>query len=366
MGIFLSSRGIINRVALENDIKPAGWEEVEVHPFPYFSLSLNAAGKIAFVARARKERLKLGRAYTPRTSPLTSDTIFLGSSGTLKQVATTGDPSPTGSEFLGVLPQQVFLNSKDQVLFAASIGAPTLQSRDQDGLFLSSRDIITKIIVLGDASPLGGTFSQLRGGIGGGMEIPFSFSLNDHGHVAFVGLVEGGTAPEGVFVASYGVIRKVMAVGYPFPTLGYFKAFAFPALNDVGDVAFFASGEDLAQGGIFTFSRTMLTKVVVTGDPTPIGGQFDDVYSKPALNNSGEVVFGAQISDGRKGIFLSSGGVIQKVVAAGDPTPSGGSFTFRSIMGPAYDFPPWEYCLDDAGRVAFHAEQGLFLASPIE
>jgi hypothetical protein len=358
-GIFLWSQGTVNKVVLENDLKPEGWEEVE---YPVY-LSLNTAGKIAFVAPARKERLKLGHLYTPENPmPPSRDTIFLGSSGTLRQVATTGDSSPIGSTFSVILPQ-VFLNAKDQLLFAASIDAPD-GAPAQGGLFLASKDTITKVIALGDASPLGGTFSYLLGGIVGGMVIPFSFSLNNHGHVAFAGMVEGGTAPMGVFVASDGVIRKVIAVGESLPTMGNFKALAFPALNDVGDVAFFASREGRAQGGIFTSSPTAITKVVVTGDPTPTGGQFDALDSHPALNDKGQVAFGAQMTDRRKGIFLAAGGVIQKVVAAGDPTPLGETFTFPS--GGAYDFPPWGYCLDDAGQVAFPTAQGFFLASPVK
>ena len=381
-GIFLWSQGIVNTVAVENDLKPDGWEEVD---YPFY-LSLNTAGKIAFGTRAYKERRQLSHLYTPGILPSTwdtiflgssgtlakiqeapeeitvSDTIFLGSSGTLRKVATTGDSSPIGSTFSVILPQ-VFLNARDQLLFAASIGAPD-DAPDQGGLFLASKDTIAKVIALGDTSPLGGTFSYILGGIVGGMVMPFSFSLNNQGHVAFVGMVEGGTAPMGVFVAADGVIRKVIAVGESLPTMGKFKALAFPTLNDVGNVAFFASREGYARGGIFTSSSTTLTKIVVTDDPAPNGKQFDALDAPPALNNKGQVAFGAKMTDGKKGIFLASGGVIQKVIVDGDPAPAGRTFTFP--RGGPYDSTPMGYCLDDSGQVAFHSEQGLFLASPIK
>lgn len=106
----------------------------------------------------------------------------------------------------------------------------------------------------------------------------------------------------------------------------------------------------LTPEAIAQASNPTLRKVVAVGDPTPIGGTFTFVGGlSPVLlelNDKNEVLFWAGVRDGSHiaGIFLFSDGKIQKVVAHGEPTPIGGTF---NLLGQAQ--------LNNRGEVAFPA-----------
>lgn len=167
--------------------------------------------------------------------------------------------------------------------------------------------------------------------------------------------------------------RQIVACGDPtgYTVLGYpdlFLFFAASSLNSQGSTAFWTESGliSVRQGVVYHYDSIWLdsngNKIRIVrgdennstpcidfkdcqGDPTPIGGRFDDV-SLPLLNNVDEVAFHATVRDGRarSGIFLASGGSIRVIAAQGDPTPIGGHFrTFSSFY------------LNDVGEVAFVA-----------
>ena len=114
-------------------------------------------------------------------------------------------------------------------------------------------------------------------------------------------------------------------------------------------------------------SSPALRRVVVSGQPTPIGGTFDrfDVIAQPIVapvNVNGQVAFYASIlrNKATEGIFVASGGGIVKAAAVGDNVPGGGRLSeFAKHPMPA---------LNDSGTVAFgaaitsaHAGEGIFM-----
>jgi hypothetical protein len=92
----------------------------------------------------------------------------------------------------------------------------------------------------GDPSPIGGRFASLLD-----PELREDFPtprINDNGAVAFKVRVTGGSASSAIFLASTKAIVKVVAVGDRLPTGEKIRQIDTFALNDFGQVAFFAYG----------------------------------------------------------------------------------------------------------------------------
>jgi len=151
-------------------------------------------------------------------------------------------------------------------------------------------------------------------------------------------------------------VSKVARPGDAAPVGQELVRASSPSLNDSGAVAF--AGDN---GVFFSPSTGGLIVVASYGDAAPGGGTFISAGRPDPLsvNASGQVVFLAQVAPpGNNGVFLysSSGGVISKVAANGDPAPGGG--TLRNLRFPA---------LNDGGQVVFASNfpggRGVFLST---
>ncbi len=207
---------------------------------------------------------------------------------------------------------------------------------------------ISKLVAVGDPTPIGGTFSSFG-------TVPVMNGSND---VAFFANVSGGAAGQGIFRWSGGVVTKLVATGEATPAGGTYASFVPPSgpsvavINSLGDVTFWAS---LSTGGQGLFRHSgSVAKVAATGDPTPVGGTFSSFLlgsgwaTVPTITDNQETSFRAAVSGGSasEGIFLAGyGGTITKVVASGETTPAGGTYaSFAQIPSP-----------DESGRVTFWA-----------
>src|SRR5262245_30143644 len=81
-------------------------------------------------------------------------------------------------------------------------------------------------------------------------------------------------------------------------------------------------------------AASVLDRVVAAGQPAPGGGTFErfSVESQPIVapvNSRGQVAFFASLLRNRasEGLFLGRGARIGKVVLDGDPAPGGGTFS---------------------------------------
>ena len=119
--------------------------------------------------------------------------------------------------------------------------------------------------------------------------------------------------------------------------------------------------------GLFAWKKGALTKIVLEGDPTPVGGTFLPFASTDvaAIATSGaSAAFIAPVSGGSsgEGVFLFRKGTISTIVKAGDATPLGGTFEFLDIGSPlslSGTTAVFEADLTGAG-----AALGLFNAKP--
>ena len=135
---------------------------------------------------------------------------------------------------------------------------------------------------------------------------------------------------------------------------GTFDFFSLPALNDSGQVAFRAnltgtSGDD-DNVGIFSGSGGGITQIARAGQAAPDANGTFSSFTTPAINDLGQAAFRAFLTgtsgdDDNVGIFRGSGGGITQIARAGQAAPDANG-TFSSFLAPQ---------LNDTGQAAFRA-----------
>ena len=247
----------------------------------------------------------------------------------------------------------VNINQQSQ---AAMLVAVPVDGRLDAALFLYGGGQHLKIVQEHDPSPVGGMFK----GCGFGQP-----AINNNGEVAFFacGEKDGFFFGDGVFKYSGGQISKVVVSEDPSPIGGTFALNFIPAqavqMNDRGDVLFQAgvilSLFEKERFGLFLKTSEGFKKIEVDGDSIPGGAIKENTFANGDLNNIGEVSFSAVMTGGQadSGIFINSRGQINKIMAQGDPTPIGGKF--GSLIDPELreSFPTPR--INDNGTIAFKA-----------
>jgi hypothetical protein len=131
----------------------------------------------------------------------------------------------------------------------------------------------------------------------------------DESHICFVGdpaINRSGTV---AFRATLDTFEDVILSGKPgqFITIATsegprFSFFGVTGINNGGTVAFLGVLEE-GGAGIFTGADPAADKVIQTGDALD-GSTVTNVFaSNKSLNNGGQLVFFAELEDGRQGIF---------------------------------------------------------------
>lgn len=321
-GIFLASSGAIKKLVAEGDPTPIGGV------FQGFRLGRAAptkTGAALFVATVGG-----GRGH---------EGIFLASPGTVTKVVAGGDPEPTGGIF-GHMDDRPSANEAGMVAFNAEIIKKKTDTGQfwwrraglllqpvhfptgaDMGMFVASQVRFTKIVGIGDPTPLGGTFDAFEPPV-----------ISPQGTLVLIGSISGGTTAGAIFTVSGGRIAPVLRMGDPAPGGGKFGTLEGYGINDRGEIAFRAFLEGgRATTGFYLLSQGTVTKIAAAGDDLPDGRVFDAAVGRPMVDGRGGVVFKAQLrgggrGTGREGIFRSVGGEIAKLVVDPDPTPAGGTF----------------------------------------
>jgi hypothetical protein len=228
--------------------------------------------------------------------------VFVYGNGEKRKVVVSNDPSPIGGQFAlnFVPPQSVQINDNGDVLFEAGVIIDSVTRRL--GLFLATDEGIKKIEVDGDLMPTGGIVTPNTFGFG---------DLNNNGDVVFAVGLTGGDPDTGIFLFSENRLAKIMLQGEATPIGGKFStlsdsSFLLPRINDKATVAF----KNKVTGGsspsaIFLASPKAIVKVVAVGDKLPAGGRVRDITSF-ALNDFSQVAFYAEADGGPKGIYLAT------------------------------------------------------------
>ncbi len=288
--------------------------------------------------------------------------IFLDSGGGADiAIVVEGEPAPDtgGGSFDGAINalNSHSLNAGGDLAFTDTVSGGGVGS----GVFRYSGGVKTSVSLEGDGAPGTG------GGVYDGFEAP---AINDAGDVVFPANVLGGSgATRGLFRDSGGVDSMLALAGDPAPDTGggTFVDFLFPDQNANGDVAFLSNVTGgAATGGVFRIVGGVVDAIAVDGGVAPGtgGGTYATITSIAPINQAGDVAFSATLTGGvvDAGVFLyeASAGQVEPVVLFGEAAPDAGGASFAQ-----FGFVD----INDAGQIVLQAtlsdaNLGLFLASP--
>lgn len=249
------------------------------------SYAINDSGTVAFDADLDGMEIEAGGRG-----------IFTSNGGAITTIVDTN--SPLFSNFF-----EPAINNSDTVAFGAS--------RDEGGLgvFTSNSGSITTISDKGLRAP----------------------SINDSGTVAFEASLDMGGRS---ILRGNGELTTTIA-----DSSGFLNNLQVPAINNNGTVAFNADF-DTGGNGIFIGSGDSITDIADTN------GSFSIVRAV-SINDSGTVAFGADLDDGGEGIFTGSDPVKDKVITTGD-------LLFGSTVTSLFAFS--NNFLNNSGQIVFHAQ----------
>ncbi len=333
-GIFLFSLGVVSEVARIDGRSPEGDAFTR---FGYYPPTLNAAGQVTFSSELERS---LGG-------------IYLFTNGNVTRIAGQGDPLDREPRLLDAHPEAI--NDAGGVAFRGG------SFPGEQELFLGASS--APIARFGESGLQGGVFNFFwMVAINGNDQT--IFQLNNAGDIALIGYGNFALGPV-VFVLSGGEFHRLVGAGDPAPGGGVFSYFANVSINDAGQVAFTGYAYPRPRQGIFVWSDGNIVSIAQTGDPAPGGGTFyipGPTFPRPyvpSLNAMGQIVFGARLSSptGNSAVFLYSADGLRRIAGPGDPAPGGGTFVWaRSAT------------LNDLGEVAFAASlnpsgSGAYLVS---
>jgi hypothetical protein len=321
--------------------------------------TIDNTGRVAFFSWVDGVERNQGIFVADTAGALTAIAVGCGQGGGSGAHGTCGDPSPVGGTFGGFFGGTCYapaMNARGDVLFMADVqGGSTPR-----GLFLWTRSTaaITKVAAVGDLLPSGEKIYALSHG-----------SLNNAGTAAFYVQTVAGAYSADVYTAAAGALTRAAAVGGLAPGGGLFgnlgrEWFGFvdgtempvgaPALNDLGQLAYFATSTGTVERGLVLATGAAKQWVATSADATPLGGHYFDFFY-PVMNNAGQLAFYADVllDDGSfsGGWFVGTKAAMRKAVAFFDPLAGG------QVLGLAASRAPMTP-LDNAGNVAVWTSLG--------
>ncbi len=277
--------------------------------FLFFNAKLNTRPEVVFDALL--------------TGPSTTG-VFVGDPRTTSAIALGGNPDPAAGNF--GFATNPFTTRNGNVVFDSNLGILTSNGRE-----------IIPLVQNGDQAP------------GGGTVIPLVHDVNNGGAVAYLAIVSGSTATQGIFRRDAKQTVAIARDDIGAPTGGSFISLRDPVINDLGQVAFEAEmSGGAADFGIFRGEGGNLTPVFVANQIAPGGGTFTD-FGNPVINAHGQVAAVASLTNSANaiGLFVGDGTNAVAIALTGQAAPKGGNYDSRLAF-----FQPLR--LNDRGEVAFH------------
>lgn len=255
-------------------------------------------------------------AFTARVSDGVSgqqDGLFVGVPYSLDDVAMQFTPAPAGGNYSSF--NQFVLNDAGQVAFRGNL------SSGETGIFVGTPGLVQTIAVSGTLSPDGAPFSRFHR----------DFAFNDAGQIAFPVFVEDGGIGDRLIAGTPGNLAVIAATGHtPVDGGESYVSFSPPMLSNSGRVAFQAALDPTSsRTGLYVGMPGDIQTVAVEGSAGPGGGTFGNPVHR-AINDNGEVAFFATLSNGpsTSGYFVGTPNAVQPVALLDAPAPGGGSYTF--------------------------------------
>lgn len=204
----------------------------------------------------------------------------------------------------------------------------------------------------GQPAPGGGEFGISQTGQG-------QVAINRDGQTAFTCTTNGGN-PTSVVYRSTGSTLTPMAYKNEVSPGGggKFLAFDAPALNDNGQVAFFASLNSTVgiPDGLFVADGVALTALALARQTVPDGNGYFNGFDHFLLNDSGQVAFQAPLAGttggtaDNQGLYRADGSSIIQLVRKGQLVPDGNGRFLDFAVGDGY------FSMNNSGGVVFLAD----------
>lgn len=305
-GLFVFSQGQLDLVVFSERQVTGSFARRFI---PQEATAVDARGGVAFVGETRRP---------------TTTGIYLVEGRRLRAMVTSQMSVPLPSRLR--LGGDVALNDDGAVAFSG------LTTGSGKGMYLLQENTIIPLVVPGQPTPgaSGGVIGKLENVIGG------RTSLTSEQEIAVVATLSGDSADVGLFRASPGGLDAVILIDEEAPTA--IVDFDRVRMNDRGTIAFtgfIVDRGDVREGiGLIVNGRVRI--IASEGARAPGGGRFLSFLGHDLwINELGQVVFVAELEDGRQGLYVSSGNRLQFIVISGQSVPGtdGATFeTFESVM----------------------------------
>jgi len=188
--------------------------------------------------------------------------------------------------------------------------------------------------------------------------------INNNDEIVFPAFMDDKVTSWAIFKSSKGSITKILSSGDSTPVGGAFSALGSVSVNDDKIIFHGRVIGGSTDQGIFEMSSNKVKKLVSKGEETPIGGTFEDLaFPSKGVNTKGDMIFFGFIKNGpsQNGLFYISNGKISKVVSQGEVFSDG-----RIFNNVRYGIQP----INDSGDVVFTSYligapsyQGIFIWS---
>jgi hypothetical protein len=129
----------------------------------------------------------------------------------------------------------------------------------------------------------------------------------------------------------------------------------YVAINDSGAIAFYGTLSNPTRQGLFLGTESTVLQIAHEGQIAPDGNGALHFFGRPALNDSGQVVFRATLSgtvggnNDNQGLFRTDGATLTQIARSGQTAPDGnGIFKFSTSVDS--DLMP---AINEKGQIAF-------------
>lgn len=329
-GYYIASDGAIDVIVREGDAAPGGGT-ISKLCLPgflgcfYNHGGLNGGGQIAFAAVVAGGGSDRG--------------LFLADASGITELARKGGPAPGGNGFFN---EFYFINGPNesgQVAFVANLSGTSGGDSDNEGIYFFTGTGIIELAREGENIP---------GGDGFYSDFDFITGINGNGQTAFAVILDGTSGGEddnyALFIAGESGVTELARTGDPAPGTGggVIDGIFIPTNpNENGEVAFDASirggdGELPIDTVIYLAGASGLTKLIRAGDAGPGGvGRFTGFRMNGQLNDHGQVIFRAGLSNGRTAVAglyrVGPASSVATLAQVFQPATPDGSKNFRSI-----------------------------------
>lgn len=247
---------------------------------------------------------------------------------------TTSAAFPGGLSLGSIDDDRVLVNSSLRIVFNGALSGSGVNSNNTNALIAVQNQQFSMIARAGDAAPgfpTGAVYGADCFNPGSGF-----YSMNDGSDVCFSGSatqVPGGSyLGQALWLNHNGVTSLIAKRGNSVPgsaTLTILDA-GRPSLNNAGDVLFQADLSNASFGLLLKPNGGSLQTIGKTGDAAPGTGETFRFFSRSAINHSGQVAFQAQLtgasisSDNDQVVYTKTpGGSLIKLLREKDPLPGG-------------------------------------------